>query len=109
MKIENFFKKTKNDPRLKNLRQIEISFVLTRNETSIHEEHLACGTFLYQRGFINEKHVQRSQRYKNSRCPKDGVYLCTSITLRALPSDKHVEPQPGFRRELVEQITSLQM
>ena len=62
--------------------------ILSQNQTSIHKEHFRCGTFSYQQGFITEKHVQRGPRYKKSRCPWDGFYLCTSITLRALPSDK---------------------
>ena len=61
--------------------------ILNQNQTSIHEEHFACGTFSYELGFINEKHVQRSQSSKKSRCTWDGVYLRTSITLRALSSD----------------------
>ena len=68
---------------------------------------LPCGTFSYVHGFLNEKHVQRGQSPKKSRCSWDGVYLRTSITPQALPSDKHVEPavnrQPGLRQELAEQ------
>ena len=99
--------------------------ILSQNQTSIHEEHFPCSTVSYQRGFDDEKHVQRGEWYKKSRCPWDGVHLRTSITLRALPSDKQqlyeslfekeeyshstshgnraVNRQPGFRRELVEQ------
>ena len=74
--------------------------ILSQNETSIHEEYFACGTFSYQRGFVNEKPAQRRPCYKKSRCPWDGVYLRTSITLRALPSDKQLatsgEPSTWF-------------
>ena len=28
--------------------------ILSQNETSIHEEHFACGTFSYHDGFVNE-------------------------------------------------------
>ena len=83
-----------------------------RYKTSTHEEHFPCGTFSYQHVFVDEKLVQRGSRYKKSRCPWNRVYLRTSITLWALPSDKtkhYVEPavnrQPGFRRKLVKQIT----
>ena len=48
------------------------------NQTSIHKEHFACGIFVYQFCFVNEKHVQRGPRYKKW-CPWDGVYLRTSI------------------------------
>ena len=53
--------------------------ILGQNQTSIHEEYFSCGTFSFQRGFVNEKHVQRDARYKKSRCSRDGVYLRTSI------------------------------
>ena len=72
--------------------------IFTRNETSIHEKHFPCCTFSYQHGFVDEKHVQRSPRYKKSRCSWDGVYLRTSITLRALCFKPAVNRQPGFRR-----------
>ena len=31
--------------------------ILSQNETSIHKEHFACGTFSYEVGFVDEKHV----------------------------------------------------
>ena len=36
---------------------------------------------------VIKKHVQTGPRHKKSRCPWNGFYLRTSITLRALPSD----------------------
>jgi hypothetical protein len=88
-------------PRWKSHFRYHLLAILSENQTSIHEEHFACGTFSYQRGFVDEKHVQRGQCYKKSRCPWDGVYLRTSITLRALPSDgnRAVNRQPSFRTE----------
>ena len=62
--------------------------ILTKNESSIHREHLACGTFSSQVVFVHEKHDQTVPSYKKSRCSWDGVYLRTRITLRALPSNK---------------------
>ena len=80
--------------------------ILSQNQTSIHEKHFPCGTFSYQHGFINEKHVQRGSSHKKSRCPWDGVYLCTSITLRALPSDK--QWQRAVNRQPVSRSDNLQ-
>ena len=58
-----------------------------RNETSTHDEHFPCGTFSYQKSFVDEKQVQRGQSSENSQCPWHGLYLRPSITLRALLSD----------------------
>ena len=48
----------------------------------------------YQQGFVDDKQVRTIQSYKKSRCPWDGVYLCTSI-INFKPA---VNRQPGFRR-----------
>ena len=60
---------------------------LTQDQTSIPEEYFPCCTFSYRQGFVIHEHVWTGPCYKKSRCPWDGVYLRTSITLRALPSD----------------------
>ena len=36
----------------------DIMLILSQNGTSIHKEHFACGTFSYEVGSVNEKHVQ---------------------------------------------------
>ena len=41
-----------------------LMLVFSQNQTSIHEEHFACGTFSYQQGSVNEKHVQKGQSHK---------------------------------------------
>ena len=33
-----------------------IMVYITKNETSVHEEHFACSTFSYQEGSVDEKH-----------------------------------------------------
>ena len=53
--------------------------ILSQNQTSIYGAYFSCGTFSYQHGFVNEKHLQRGVRHKKSRCPWDGVYLRTNI------------------------------
>ena len=62
--------------------------ILNQNQTFVHQEYFACGTFSYQHCFVDKKLVQRRPRPKKSRCLWDGVYLRTSTTLRALPSDR---------------------
>ena len=35
--------------------------ILSRNQTSTHKEDFSCGTFSYQKSFVDEKQVQRGQ------------------------------------------------
>ena len=76
----------KNGVRWKSKLHCHLMLILSQNQTSIHEEYFPCGTFSYQHGFVNEKHVQRGPRHKKSRCPWDGVYLRTSMATSGEPS-----------------------
>lgn len=85
--LSEITKKTcKTDPSPKLWRQIELHFFITfecsysGNIKFDNELDYKCGTFSYQEGFSNEKHVQASLRPKKARCPWNGSDCRTSMS-----------------------------
>ena len=92
----------KNEVRQKSQLYSHLVLTLGKNQTSIHEDHVPCGTFSNQHGFFNAKQVQRGPKFQKV-CPLDRFYLRTSIALRVLPGDKlwqrAVNRQPDSRSD----------